>query len=1105
MGGIPVRPFIPLLTFAATMVLLAAPPADAYLMLVRQGEEAPEVANANDWLGWAVASGDFDGDGFDDLAMGAPGENEDVLPAREHGAVIVNYGSPRGIRHTGSDFLTIGAITETIVHYGIAVASGDFNQDGYDDLAVGAPDFDGSLGTVSSSGTVWIHLGGPGGLQGTPSQVIESTLAGDPLEAFDRFGAALAAGDFDLDGFDDLAVGAPGEDGGSGAVFVLRGSGAGIIPSGAVALRPLTLGFTPEADGHFGATLAAGALFGGAEEDLAIGAPERDVAGQPDVGMVWIAAGSAAGITSAGALRIDPQVLGSQVFAETEFGFALAIGHFRDSATYPNQLAIGAPGHLSCDGPNCGNDVGRVFVLRSFVAPFNFSSYDLLDQFDTGATGENELGDRFGAALAAGDWDDDGYDDIAVGVPAEDVENQPVNGLTTGGAGSVFLWTGGGTSFDASGFSRFHARTLNDTLETGAQVGWSLAFGRFDDSGRANLAIGAPLKDHRDYRAGTTTNSSGSVYVLAPWRQLQGRPNRCSIALDCNGAIVYAQRHLQSVTPASVTKAMTVLLAVEAIQGGAIDSNFVYTVPDWVANNVSGSQAGLTTGQQIRFVDLIKLAISISAGDACYGIGDILTGGNHVWNGLDNTIPGFSVMMNQRADDLGMTRTNFNNPSGRPFTNHYSTAWDWAQFAGSAMTNPLFRYFAGTRVWADIPNWPVTANGWLQGMQDNWFAATDGIKPGGNALSMQTALCSADDPLLGRHETSVFGVPTTRYGSPFTDSAAGASRDLLQLGLAACTPGLAPPPPGPDPTPWAWGHLTGLPTGPGPDPAPCLLLPLGAQQSGDARIEVYAEQLATASAAFELEVWRSSEIVLGPGQSAVLSISPVDAHAGFRIFNVARTAANLSLTTTTPAGTTPVVLASEGEHVVPAEPSLPGTFALTIANTSSSGDARLQVDELGYTVDGAVGSRGPFVVTLRRDPHQEEEVVRVCVGPGDPGPGNTVYLVLRPPGGTVGVDPPVVVATAPGIRLRAATPNPFQGATALAYELTAAAVVGHALYDAAGRCVRTLERAAPRDAGPHAVAWDGRDDAGRAVPAGVYFQRVHTAGGTATQRLVRLR
>lgn len=1092
----------------ALFTLLVMPvPSHAYLMVIRQGQEAPEVPNANDFLGWAVASGDFDGDGYDDLAMGAPGENEDIFPGREHGAVIVNYGGARGIRHTGAEFLTVGAIGETIVHYGLALAVGNFNNDAYDDLAVGLPDFDGSLGSVTSSGAVWIHLGGPGGLPTTPNLTLEATQAGEGLVALDRFGSALASGDFELDGFDDLAIGAPGKDSGSGAVYVFRGAASGIASGTGLSLRPVQLGSTPEFDGHFGAALAAGDLYGTTHEDLAIGAPDRMVSGLGGAGQVYLVAGSATGLTPVGSFIVDKSLLGAQVIANMEFGAALAIGRLRDVTGGGNQLAIGAPGHLGCEGATCGDDVGRVFVLRDFEPPFNIASYEQLDQNDAGSpvTLESELGDRFGHALAAGDFDDDGFDDLAVGTPGEDLENVPASGFSTTAAGQVFLWTGGAGDLGSNNAQLFQGRTLNDSLETGAQVGWALAFGRFDDSGRANLAIGAPTRDYRDYVTGANTNAAGIVYVLAPWRQMQNRPNRSSVALDCNGALVYAQRPFQSVTPASVTKALTVLIAVEAIQNNDIDSNYVYTVPDWVANNVSGSQAGLVTGQQIRFVDLIKLAISISAGDACYAIGDILTGENHTWNGLDNTIPGFSALMNLRASQLGMTQSTFNNPSGRPLAGHFSTAHDWAKFARQAMTNPLFRYFAGTRAWADIPFWPLTSNGWLSGMQDNWNPAIDGVKPGGNGLSMQTALVSALDMALGRYEASVFGVPSTSYGSPITDSASGASRDLLALSLAGCTPGLLPPPPGPDPDPWAWGHRTGIPTGPDPDPASCLLVPISPEQGGDALIEIYAEHLETASAAFTLETSVHSEVVLGPGESAVLTMSPADSHDGFRIYNVLRSAADLLISTSTPVASTPVFLASEATHVVPPQATLPGSHTLTILNASTSAGARLQVEEVGYSVAGTVGNRGPFTATVGADPHKDWVIIQACVDPGDALAGNLVYMVVRPPGATVGVDPPVIVATAPGVRLRAAAPNPFHSRTSLAYELDAAGPVWHRLYDATGRAVRTLARGTHREAGSHVVPWDGRDDDGRLVPSGVYFQHVASETGSASQRVVRLR
>ena len=366
--------------------------------------------------------------------------------------------------------------------------------------------------------------------------------------------------------------------------------------------------------------------------------------------------------------------------------------------------------------------------------------------------------------MAAGDFDEDGFDELAVGCPFEDFVNQPQTSLVnTTDAGQVFMWTGGDSLFSTLNASTYHGRALNDTLETGGNVGWALAFGAFDSTGRANLAIGAPGKDYRDYLTGDTDPAAGSVYILAPWRQPQNRPHRSSVALDCDGEIIFAQRPFQPVSPASVTKALTILLATEAIQNAEIDSNAIVVIPAWVANNVTGSQAGFVAGEQVRFVDLIKLAVSVSAGDACYAIGDTLTGGGSVWNGLDNTIPLFNNRMNIRRMELGMLRSDFNNPSGRPLVDHHSAALDWALFGHQAMQNDLFRYYVGRRVWG-IPNYSPTTNGWLQTNQDNFHVQTVGIKPGGNSLSQNTGLWSGFHSDFGRYHAAAFGIPSTTWG-----------------------------------------------------------------------------------------------------------------------------------------------------------------------------------------------------------------------------------------------------------------------------------------------------------------------------------------------------
>jgi hypothetical protein len=92
---------------------------------------------------------------------------------------------------------------------------------------------------------------------------------------------------------------------------------------------------------------------------------------------------------------------------------------------------------------------------------------------------------------------------------------------------------------------------------------------------------------------------------------------------------------------------------------------------------------------------------------------------------------------------------------------------------------------------------------------------------------------------------------------------------------------------------------------------------------------------------------------------------------------------------------------------------------------------------------------------------------------------------------------------AAGVRLEPARPNPFRGATTLAYDLSSAADVELAVFDLQGRCVAVLERGL-RPAGRHSVGWDGRSARGEVVPPGVYLCRLRSGGEEKTGRLLRL-
>jgi hypothetical protein len=182
-------------------------------------------------FGSALAAGDFNRDGFVDLAAGAPGQT--IGSAGGAGAVSVLPGSAAGLTATGARLFTqVGGAVEGGDQFGAALAAGDLNHDGFADLAAGAPSE--NVGSTVDAGAVSVLPGSAGGLTTSGGRLF--TQLGSAPERFDIFGFALAAGDFNRDGFADLAAAAPLEDVGTvsraGAVSVLPGSGGGLTRTG---------------------------------------------------------------------------------------------------------------------------------------------------------------------------------------------------------------------------------------------------------------------------------------------------------------------------------------------------------------------------------------------------------------------------------------------------------------------------------------------------------------------------------------------------------------------------------------------------------------------------------------------------------------------------------------------------------------------------------------------------------------------------------------------------------------------------------------------------------------------------------------------------------
>jgi hypothetical protein len=261
-----------------------------------------------DVFGSRVAVGDFDGDGFDDLAVGVPGE--DIGSLLNVGIVQVIYGSPGRLTDLGSDSWSqnsegIADSAEFGDSFGSALAAGDFNGDGRDDLAIGVPNE--KIGSKLKAGAVHVLYGRANGLLATNDDLWFQNRGGipDECERDDEFGTGLAAGDFDDDGFDDLAIGVRNEGledddlENCGAIHVLSGS-AGRLTIANTQLWHLGLpnvpGFAGEA--RYGTALAVGDFNDDGFADLAAAAPGEKVNAVEKAGAVHILYGTAARLTT---------------------------------------------------------------------------------------------------------------------------------------------------------------------------------------------------------------------------------------------------------------------------------------------------------------------------------------------------------------------------------------------------------------------------------------------------------------------------------------------------------------------------------------------------------------------------------------------------------------------------------------------------------------------------------------------------------------------------------------------------------------------------------------------------------------------------------------
>jgi len=189
-----------------------------------------------------------------------------------------------------------------------------------------------------------------------------------------------------------------------------------------------------------------------------------------------------------------------------------------------------------------------------------------------------------------------------------------------------------------------------------------------------------------------------------------------AILMDGNGNILYEKNSHSRLPPASVTKSMTLLLAVEAVEKGMVK----LTDPISITENSwhqGGSQIWLEPGEQMALHELLVAVAVVSANDAAVAVME------HIYGSEQAAIEA----MNQRAKSLGMTDTHFASVNGLPTPEHYMSAYDTALIAKEAVKHPLYMELCGIKEYwlRDGKNWLVNTNKLLW-----WYKGADGLKTG---------------------------------------------------------------------------------------------------------------------------------------------------------------------------------------------------------------------------------------------------------------------------------------------------------------------------------------------------------------------------------------
>lgn len=698
---------------------------------------------AADYAGDVVVTGDFNGDGLDDAAVGVPnrdnfsdgggavyiiqGTNSDGLLDKEYWQVW-SQGEP-GV---------VGA-EEDYDRFGDSLAVGDFDGDGHDDLAVGVPYEDVTNNTVVNGGAINIIYGSVFGLTASGDTLIVQEDLGYTSSDYDYFGLELVAGDFDGDGRDDLAASAIGRsvsgENNAGVVFVMWGTAGGLSTNSPTVLHQNAAGVHDQAEAfdEFGRALGVGDFDGDGNSDLVVGVEKEDLNGQADAGALHVFygnGGTATGFSGTNFVSQAGFAGGADIHGALEagdlFGASFAAGDFDGDGD--DELAVGVPG----EAVGSEDDAGAVNILvGTFLGLTHIGNVIItLDEFNpTGGnlSGVATEGDEFGFALTSGDYDGDGYYDLLVSAPRKTAPSE-CGSSSVSDAGVIWEIPGSANGLTAIG-SELHTQNscmgtanLEGTSREGDRFGFSLASGNFNGDASHDVLVGIRFKD-RD-----NSSNTGAVQIIhggvdgldyladEEWFIRERETVRAMVTdmtWEANGigdGQLYAENQWMSgAHVASVTKVLTLLLAVEAMESGDIDDYDDISISS-LAGNTGGSFLELwdmsgpvlnMSGDEIRFIetdntfplDLLLHGMMMRSGNRCS-----VAIGQAVALEVSGHVDDFVSMMNSRVAALNMNDTVCGHPAGGMVT----IPQDLITLQMECWQHLAYRQISGAELFGDI-------------------------------------------------------------------------------------------------------------------------------------------------------------------------------------------------------------------------------------------------------------------------------------------------------------------------------------------------------------------------------------------------------------------